>query len=89
MDCSGLLNLVRDRETKEPFGASVGLACKLNAASFRREFSLYPETGTVDGEVGDHWMFAPASTGSEEEIRQMVETARDAYDEVFSEMYLG
>lgn len=56
------IEFVRNRETKEPFGASIGFAYELNAVSFWRGFSLYPGAGTVDGEVGDHWMFAPAYT---------------------------
>ncbi|ROV97983.1 hypothetical protein VMCG_07042 [Cytospora schulzeri] len=83
------LEFVRDCETKEPFAPSVGFAYKVNAASFGRGVSLYPGTGTVDGLAGDHLMFAPAYTCSEEEIHQMVETARDAYDEVVSAMSLS
>lgn len=82
------IEFVRDRETKESFAPSIGFAHKVNTASFQRGVSLYPGAGTVDGEVGDHLMFAPAYTCSEDEIHRMVSTARKAYDQVVSDMLL-
>lgn len=78
------LEFVRDRETKQPFAPSVDFAHKMYAASFRRGVALYPGAGTVDGVVGDHLMFAPAYTCSDDEIKHVVETARYAYDAVVS-----
>ncbi|EFW99677.1 aminotransferase class 3 [Grosmannia clavigera kw1407] len=74
------LEFVRDRKTKEPLAPSLNFAYKVNAESFRRGVSLYPGSGTVDGVVGDHLMFAPAYTITEEEIARIVRTAREGYD---------
>lgn len=60
----------------------------MHKESFRRGVSLYPGSGSVDGEVGDHLMFAPAYTSSEEEILHIVQTSRDAYDQVISQLGL-
>ncbi|KAJ5186317.1 aminotransferase class 3 [Penicillium cf. viridicatum] len=82
------LEFVQSRQTKKPFMASVGFASKVHKESFQRGVSLYPGSGSVDGKVGDHLMFAPAYTSSEEEILHIVQTARDAYDQVVSELRL-
>lgn len=82
------LEFVQSRHTKKPFSASVGFSSKMQMESFRRGVSLYPGSGSVDGEFGDHLMFAPAYTSSEEEILNIVQTARDAYDQVVSQLNL-
>lgn len=40
----------------------------------------------MDSEICNHLMFAPAYTSSEKEIHQIVDTARETYDQVVSEM---
>lgn len=82
------LEFVRDCGTEQPFAPLVEFAHKVNASSFRRGVSLYQNSGTVDGVVGDHLLFAPAYTCSEAEIEYIVETAREAYDEVVTEVCL-
>lgn len=83
------IEFVRDRETKASFPSSMGFAYKLNAESLRRGVSLYPGSGTVDGEVGDHLMFAPAYTSSEAEIHHIVTVAYEAYLHVVAELGLS
>lgn len=55
--------------------------------------SLYPGTGTADGERGDHILIAPAYNVSEEEIRYTVDvTARvvkQFFREKFGDRYLA
>lgn len=55
--------------------------------------SLYPGTGTADGERGDHILIAPAYNVSEEEIRYVVDvTARvvkQFFREKFGDRYLA
>lgn len=82
------IEFVRNRGTREPLPPSLGFAYRVNAESFQRGVSLYPGSGTVDGEIGDHLMFAPAYTSSEKEIHRMVDTAREAYDHVVSKMHI-
>lgn len=56
--------------------------------SFRRGVSLYPGSGTVDGHVGDHLMFAPAYNVTDDDIRRMVEIAGHAYDEIVNQVFV-
>jgi adenosylmethionine-8-amino-7-oxononanoate aminotransferase len=53
------LELVRDRETKEPFPGSVKAAAVVADAALRRGLIVYPGSGFIDGVHGDHVMIAP------------------------------
>ncbi|KAL4940323.1 pyridoxal phosphate-dependent transferase [Aspergillus oleicola] len=82
------LEFVQNRETKESFSPSMDFANRMHKECFRRSVSLYPGSGSVDGKVGDHLMFAPAYTISEEELKNIVATAKEAYDHVVAELGL-
>lgn len=44
--------------------------------------SLYPGTGTVDGEVGDHVLIAPAYTVTEADVELIVDLAARVVEDV-------
>jgi adenosylmethionine-8-amino-7-oxononanoate aminotransferase len=75
------IELVADRETKQPFPRSEQITEKVLAAARERELLLYSSTGHVDGD-GDLLMFGPPFTISDAEIATAVERTDDAIAEV-------
>jgi len=49
--------------------------------------SLYPGTGTVDGNSGDHILIAPAYTVNEDDIRCVVDTTTQVVTQYFEQKY--
>ena len=56
------VELVQDRATKAPFPPQCNVAKRVGAATMARGLVSYPGTGTVDGVMGDHLLFAPPLT---------------------------
>jgi len=53
------IEIVKDRETKEPFDPSLKVHAKIKAAAFEAGLMCYPMGGTIDGQRGDHVLLAP------------------------------
>jgi adenosylmethionine-8-amino-7-oxononanoate aminotransferase len=62
------VELVRDRETKEPFPADLRVADRLDEAALRRGLVLYPGRGHVDGARGDQFLIGPPLTITAQEV---------------------
>ena len=67
------IELVSDRETKQPFGPDIGLAGQVKARAFDAGLICYPMGGTRDGRHGDHILLAPPFTMDENQIGEVVE----------------
>jgi len=67
------IELVRDRETAEPFPRSERATERVLAAARERELLLYASTGHVDGTNGDLVMLGPPFCLSDEEADTLVE----------------
>jgi adenosylmethionine-8-amino-7-oxononanoate aminotransferase len=65
------IELVMDRESKEPFPRSARFAERLTAAAMAHGLVVWPNTGHVDGERGDLVMVAPPFTIGEDEIHEI------------------
>ncbi len=76
------IELVRDRETKAPFPAKLGLAQKVRDAAFRNGLICYPSAGTVDGYQGDHIVLSPPYTISRPEIDLMIDLLDESLNQV-------
>ncbi|PCJ86484.1 MAG: aspartate aminotransferase family protein [Thiotrichaceae bacterium] len=68
------IELVADRETKEPFDATLELHKKIKAGSMQQGLMCYPMGGTVDGQKGDHILLAPPFIVEQSHLEQIVET---------------
>jgi len=66
------IELVRDRTTKEPFPREWQVAKRLGAETLGRGLVSYPGTGTVDGVLGDHVLYAPPLTIRREQIDDLI-----------------
>ena len=53
------LELVRDRQTKEPFDPALKLHTRVKREAMARGLMVYPMGGTIDGVEGDHVLLAP------------------------------
>ncbi len=67
------IELVRDRDSKEPFPRTLGLAGKIKAHAQADGLICYPAQGTADGENGDHIILAPAYTVATAHIEEMAD----------------
>lgn len=66
------VELVKDRATKEPFAASLGLAERIRGEAMANGLICYPSSGTADGVNGDHVLLAPPFICSEDDIAEIV-----------------
>jgi adenosylmethionine-8-amino-7-oxononanoate aminotransferase len=77
------VELVADRETKDPFDPALKINAKIKKAAFARGLMAYPMGGTIDGVRGDHVLFAPAFIIDENDVAKIVDLFAGALDDVF------
>ncbi|HST49201.1 aspartate aminotransferase family protein [Jatrophihabitans sp.] len=66
------VEFVTDRETHAPRSGGAALTAAIKREGFRRGLLLYPGSGTVDGVLGNHVLFAPPFIATEADISEMV-----------------
>ena len=76
------IELVRDRETGQPFDASLKIAQRIKDAAFQRGLLCYPGSGTIDGTSGDHILLAPPYVTTTDELQLAVDLLATALDDV-------
>jgi len=74
------VELVADKETREPFAPSLGVAAKLKKACFGDGLMVYPMPGTIDGHHGDHALIAPPVIVGELHVEEIVTKFSAALD---------
>jgi len=80
------LELVKDRETKDPFPSSAKLAARIKAKSMEYGLMCYPGSGTADGVLGDHIQLAPPFIISSAELEDLVQRLENSLTAVFKDM---
>jgi adenosylmethionine-8-amino-7-oxononanoate aminotransferase len=75
------VELVANRETKEPFDPARGLAGKIKSAAFEVGLICYPMPGTRDGRYGDHILLAPPFIISDTQIDELVSKLHTAIEQ--------
>ena len=65
------VELVYNRETKEPFPKNFNIAGKIKKRSLDLGLICYPMQGTVDGTIGDHILIAPPFIINENEMNEI------------------
>ncbi|PRY89407.1 aspartate aminotransferase family protein [Donghicola tyrosinivorans] len=78
------VELVADRDTKNPFDPSKKLHAKIKAAAFEAGLICYPMGGTIDGVNGDHVLIAPAFIIEDTQIDELVSKLSTAIDKALS-----
>ncbi|MEV4756229.1 aspartate aminotransferase family protein [Micromonospora sp. NPDC049559] len=71
------VEFVTDRATRAPSTGGDQLTAALKREALRRGLLIYPGSGTVDGVVGNHVLFAPPFIATESEIAEMVDRFAD------------
>ena len=74
------LELVADRQTKEPFDPKLQLHARIKKEAMDRGLMCYPMGGTIDGKRGNHILLAPAFIIDEHHIAELVEKLGQAVD---------
>jgi adenosylmethionine-8-amino-7-oxononanoate aminotransferase len=74
------VELVADRHTKTPFSARRRMATTVKRAALDRGLMIYPNSGTIDGTVGDCILLAPPFIVDEPALFAIVERLGDAVD---------
>ena len=77
------VELVANRETKDPFDPTMKINSKIKKAAFARGLMAYPMGGTIDGVRGDHVLFAPAFIVTKDDVAKIVDLFAAALDDVF------
>ena len=76
------LEIVKDRDTKEPFDPSLAINKKIKKAAFQAGLACYPMGGTIDGRSGDHVLLAPPFILEDKHVDEIVGKLSIAFDEV-------
>lgn len=66
------LEVVSDRETKDPFDPSLQINKKIKKNAFEAGLMCYPMGGTIDGRRGDHVLLAPPFIMEDQHIDEIV-----------------
>ncbi|MBV9823252.1 MAG: aspartate aminotransferase family protein [Actinobacteria bacterium] len=66
------VEFVTDRVSHAPRSGGAALVAALKREGFARGLLLYPGSGTVDGVIGNHVLFAPPFIATEADISEMV-----------------
>ena len=78
------IELVADRETKEPFDPTLKLHAKIKKKAMESFLMVYPMGGTIDGARGDHILIAPPFIIDESHVSQIVERLTKAIKEAIN-----
>jgi len=68
------VELVRDKASKTPFDPSLKLHARIKANCMSRGLMVYPMSGTIDGQYGDHILIAPPFIITTAQLDFVVET---------------
>ncbi len=74
------VELVASRETNAPFAPARNLARQIGAEAAALGLMIYPGSGTVDGQVGDHVLLAPPYNVADDQIAFIAERLPRAID---------
>jgi adenosylmethionine-8-amino-7-oxononanoate aminotransferase len=79
------IEIVADRETKEPFPADDRLASRIKAAAMDARLICYPGSGSVDGRLGAHILLAPPFIIERKHIDELIAKLGSVFAAVFDE----
>ncbi len=79
------IEIVADKESKEPFSAEDKLVSRLKAAAMDARLICYPAGGSVDGIRGAHILLAPPFIVKTKHLDEMATKLNSMFDTVFGE----
>jgi adenosylmethionine-8-amino-7-oxononanoate aminotransferase len=78
------VELVRNRDTKEPFSAEYALSHRIGRAAFQNGLICYPCAGNVDGVRGDTILVAPPYNATEAELSELIDKLSAAVEDTLA-----
>lgn len=75
------VEIVKNKNTKEPFPITMGLAEKLTLTLMKHGVIVYPGTGNADGENGDQFLLAPPLIITKDQADELVEAMTAGFKE--------
>lgn len=78
------LEIVADRETREPFDPALAIFRRVMKAGFDNGLIVYPTGGNVDGEKGDQLIVAPPYNATRAELDEIVDLLPRVIDEALA-----
>jgi len=78
------IELVQDRDTKEPFDPKLKLHARIKQEAMARGLMVYPMGGTIDGVRGDHVLLAPPFIVDAQAVDTIVQRLGDAVEAAIS-----
>ncbi len=70
------IELVEDRESKQPFASSLKLHARIKQQAMLQGLICYPGGGTADGDSGDHVLIAPPFNVTDSQLEQIVDSLK-------------
>ncbi|MGF1695464.1 aspartate aminotransferase family protein [Vibrio lamellibrachiae] len=83
------LELVKDKESKQPHPASDQLAKKLKATAMDEGLMIYPMGGTIDGSQGNHILLAPPFIIDDHQSDEIVDKLNVTLQKVMRQLNKG
>jgi adenosylmethionine-8-amino-7-oxononanoate aminotransferase len=83
------VELVADRDTKQPFAAQSKLHARVKREAMTRGLMVYPMGGNIDGVNGDHVLLAPPFIVNEGQVNVIVERLGEAIDAAIASVKSG
>jgi hypothetical protein len=80
------LELVADRDSKQPFDPALKLHARIKKAAMEQGLMCYPMGGTVDGLAGDHILLAPPFILEETHLDEIVDKLESAVRRALSSL---
>ena len=80
------IEFVQNKQTREPFDPKLAFGPRFQERVFERGVAVYPGSGTVDGNGGDHSIISPAFTVTEEDLRTVLRVVKQVYKEMEQEI---
>ena len=78
------VELVQNRETKEPFPKNFNIAGKIKKRALDLGLICYPMQGTVDGTIGDHILIAPPFIINENEMNEISQKLEKSIQNIYN-----
>ena len=79
------LELVADRESREPFDPALKLHGRVKGEAMARGLICYPNGGTADGRRGDHVLLAPPFIVEDQHLEELLDKLEASLDAALTE----
>jgi len=79
------VELVLDKDSKQPFPRNNGMAGRLKKTAQENGLICYPDSGTMDGQDGDHVLLAPPFILPDAAIDELVDKLARSLDQVLAQ----